>query len=68
MDDGIDVFSYYGENGLICGIVGRAVLSVGPSREKLQKYGARGTAMASIAKAFDMLARARLCMRSAYSG
>ena len=41
--------SYYGGNGLIFGLEGRAVLSVGSSRQRLLNKEVRGTAMASLA-------------------
>ena len=51
--DGMNVFFLASEeNGLICELVGRTVLSVGPSRGRQLNKGARRTAVASVAGAF----------------
>ena len=52
MDDSMSVFSHFGKNCLICGLVGGAAIPLGPSRQRLLNKGVGSTAVASIAKAF----------------
>ena len=42
IDDSENVLSHFGGNWLICGLAGGAALAVGPSRQKLRKWGGKG--------------------------